>query len=64
MEKIKSLLNFPRAASLDFMTHNSCRYCLEAEDLLCETIGQPLHVIKSKWRRAGNLKAINFPFNK
>ena len=55
------LSNFPRAAIFDFMTCHGCRYCLEAEDLLCETIGQPLHVIKYT-QRLKNLKKTNLRF--
>ena len=39
------LLNFPRAAILDFMMSLRCHYCWEAEVLLCETIGQRIDVI-------------------
>ena len=34
------VLNFPRAAILDFMTSLRCLYCWTAEVLLFETIGQ------------------------
>ena len=34
------LLNFPRAAILGFMTSLRCLYCLKAEVLLFQTIGQ------------------------
>ncbi len=44
---------------LNFMMCNGCRYCLEAEDLLCETIGQPLHVIKSKMAGCWKFKSHN-----
>ena len=42
------LINFPRAASLDFMTSLRCLYCWTAEVLLFETIGQRSDVMKSK----------------
>ena len=41
-------LSFSPATILDFMMCYGCHYCLEAEDLLSETVGQPLHIIKSK----------------
>ena len=55
---------FPARRHFGFMTCFGCRYRLEIEDLLCETIGQPLHVIKFKTgkRGAGNFKAIMFFF--
>ena len=38
---------FPARRHFEFYdVSDGCRYCLEAEDLLCETIGQPLHVIR------------------
>ena len=55
MEKFIAF-NFPRAAMLDFIASNGCHYCLEAEGLLDETIGQPLHVIKSKMAARGKFK--------
>ena len=42
------LLNFLRAAILDFMTSLRCLYCWKAEVLLFETIGQRGDVMKSK----------------
>ena len=55
-----SLLNFPRAAILDFMKSLRCRYCWEAEVLLCETIGQRIDVINSKMAAHGKFKTDNF----
>ena len=48
-------LNFPRAAILDFMTCYGCRYCLEAEDLLCETIGATITLHKFQNGGAGEI---------
>ncbi len=45
-----------------FLTCNGCRYFKEAQDLLCETIGQPLHVINSKIAARGRFKPKPFPF--
>ena len=42
------LINFPRAAILDFMTSLRCLYCWTAEVPLFETIGQRSDVMKSK----------------
>ena len=42
------LLNFPRAAILDFMTSLRCLYYWKAEVLLFKTIGQHSDVMKSK----------------
>ena len=39
------VLNFPRAAILDFMMSLRCLYCWKAEVLLFETIGQRSDVI-------------------
>ena len=36
------------AAILNFMTRYGCHYCYSLEVILCETIEQPLHVMKSK----------------
>ena len=44
------------AAILNFMTRHGFRYCYSLEFLLCETIEQPLHVMKSKMAAPGNLK--------
>ena len=44
------------AAILNLMTRNGCRYCHSLEVLLCETIEQPLHVMKSKMAARGKLK--------
>ena len=41
------------AAILNFMTRYGCRYCYSLEVLLCETIEQPLHVMKSKMAAPG-----------
>ena len=53
------LLNFPRAAILDFMTSLRCLYCLKAEVLLFETIGQRSDVMKSKMAARGKFKSRN-----
>ena len=53
------LLNFPRAAILDFMTSLRCLYCWEAEVLLFETIGQRSDVMKSKMAARGKFKSQN-----
>ena len=42
------VLNFLRAAILDFITSLRCLYCWKAEVLLFETIGQRSDVMKSK----------------
>ena len=55
--KIFRVLNFPRAAILDFMTSLRCLYCWKAEVLLFETVGQHSGVMKSKMAVCGNLKA-------
>ena len=48
------LLNFLRAAILDFMTSLRCLYCCKAEVLLfAETIGQRSDVMKSKMAARG-----------
>ena len=44
------------AAILNFMTRYGCRYCYSLEVLLCETIEQPLHVMKSKMAAPGKFK--------
>ena len=36
--RLLSLLNFPGAAILNFVTCNGWRFCYSAEVLLCETI--------------------------
>ena len=48
------LINFPRAAILDFMTSLRCLYCWTAEVLLFETIGQRTDVMKSKMAARGS----------
>ena len=53
------LLNFPRAAILDFMTSLRCLYCRKAEVLLFETIGQGSDVMKSKMAVHGKFKSRN-----
>ena len=53
------LLNFPRAAILDFMTSLRCLYCWKAEVLLFETIGQRSDVMKSKMATHGKFKTQN-----
>ena len=53
------LLNFPRAAILDFMTSLRCLYCWKAEVLLFETIGQRSDVMKSKMVVRGKFKTRN-----
>ena len=53
------LLNFPRAAILDFMTSLRCLYCWKAEVLLFETIGQRSDVMKSKMAARGKFKTRN-----
>ena len=53
------LLNFPRAAILDFMTSLRCLYCWKAEVLLFETIGQRSDVMKSKMPTCGKFKTRN-----
>ena len=53
------LLNFPRAAILDFMTSLRCLYCWKAEVLLFETIGQRSDVMKSKMATDGKFKTQN-----
>ena len=42
------------AAILNFMTRYGCRYCYSLEVLLCETIEQPLHVMKFKMKMGDN----------
>ena len=53
------LLNFPRAAILDFMTPLRCLHCWKAEVLLLETIEQSSDVIKSKMAARGKFKTRN-----
>ena len=53
------LLNFPRAAILDFITSLRCLYCWKAEVLLFETIGQCSDVMKSKMAARGKFKSRN-----
>ena len=53
------LLNFPRAAILDFMTSLRCLYCWKAEVLLFETMGQRSDVMKSKMAARGKFKTRN-----
>ena len=53
------LLNFPRAAILDFMTSLRCLYCWKAEVLWFETIGQRSDVMKSKMASRGKFKTRN-----
>ena len=54
-----SRLKFPRAAILDTMTSMRCRYCLEVEVPLCETIRQRIDVINSKMVTRGKFKSDN-----
>ena len=51
------VLNFPRAAILDFMTALRCFYCWKAEVLLFEAIGQRTDVMKSKMAARGKFKS-------
>ena len=53
------LLDFPRAAILDFMTSLRCLYCWKAEVLLFETIEQRSDVMKSKMAARGKFKSRN-----
>ena len=53
------LLNFSRAAILDFMTSLRCLYCWKADVLLFETIGQRSDVMKSKMAARGKFKTRN-----
>ena len=53
------LLNFPRAAILDFMTSLRCFYCWKTEILLFETIGQHSDVMESKMAARGKFKSRN-----
>ena len=53
------LLNFPRAAILDFMTSLRCLYCWKVEVLLFETTGQRSGVMKSKMAAPGKFKSRN-----
>ena len=53
------LINFPRAAILDFMTSLCCLYCWKAEVLSFETIEQRSDVIKSKMAARGKFKTRN-----
>ena len=54
-----SILNFPGATILDFMTSYGCRYCQQAEVLLCETIEQPYYDTKSKMAAPGKFRMKN-----
>ena len=53
------VLNFPRAAILDFMTSVRCLYCWKAEVLLFETIGHHSDILKSKMAVHGKFKTQN-----
>ena len=53
------VLNFPRAAIVDFMTSLRCLCCWKAEVLLFETIGQRSDVMKSKMAGRGKFKTRN-----
>ena len=53
------LLNFPRAAILDFMTSLRCLYCWKAKVLFFETIWQRSDVMKSKMGEQGKFKCRN-----
>ena len=53
------LLNFLRAAILDFMTSRRCLYCWKAKVLLFETIGQRSDVMKSKMAARRKFKRRN-----
>ena len=53
------LLNFLRAAILDFMTSRPCLYCWKAQVLLFETIGQRSDVMKSKMAARRKFKRRN-----
>ena len=53
------VLNFPRAAILDFMTSLHCLYCWKADVLLFETIGQRSDIMKSKMAARGKFKTRN-----
>ena len=53
------LLNFPRAAILDFMASLPCLYCWKADVLLFETIGQRSDVMKSKMAARRKFKTRN-----
>ena len=53
------LINFPRAAILDFMTSLRCLYCWKAEVLLFQTMGQRSDVMKSKMAARGKFKTRN-----
>ena len=53
------LLNFPRAAILDFMTSLRCLYSWKAEVLLFETIGQRSDIMKSKMAMHRKFKTQN-----
>ena len=58
-QKIFRLINFLRAAILDFMTSLRCLYCWTAEVLLFETIGQCSDIMKSKMAARGKFKTRN-----
>ena len=53
------LLNFPRAAILDFMTSLRCLYCWKAGVPLFATTGQRSDVMKSKMAARGKFKSRN-----
>ena len=53
------LLNFPRAAILDFMTSLRCLYCWKAEVLLFETVERCSGVVKSKMAARLKFKSRN-----
>ena len=53
------LLNFPRAAILDFVMSLRSLYCWKAEVLLFETIGQRSDIMKSKMAAYGKFKTRN-----
>ena len=57
------LLNFPRAAILDFMTSLHCLCCWKAEVLLFETIGQRSDVMKSTMAARVILLLLNVTFS-
>ena len=53
--RLFSLLDFPPAAILGFMTSFGCRYAHKADGLLCVTIRKPYDVMKSnnhRWKSA------------
>ena len=46
-------------AILNFITRFGCRHCYSLEVLWCETIEQPLHVMKSKMAAPAKFKNEN-----